>query len=542
MTVARSVADVLDQHVSFEVECVDRMYLNVWQPRLTYGGGVAGFFVGHRGHHYASTALMDPMTKTFVAEVHGFVAARGLELVSFAKGERKDDVAAQFLARFTEPEGVLFVGRAQEKAGVWRTQRRYDRATGGSYAWLVRSSAFINFFYFYCVDADFGPFFLKFSSYFPYTAKLYVNGHEWAKRQAARAGIGFTALDNGFAAVDDVAALQAICDSFGPGHIEALLRKWLRILPTPFTDEDEAAGYHYELSMLQTEFSLTQMLDRPVSGRIFFERVLHDNLDIGRPDQVSLVFDRRVIGKGRRPTPGRFRTRVITEGVVPSLHIDDKHTKIKQYHKEGRALRTETTINDTRDFGLSKRLNDQNLTALRQIGFAANRRLLGVQHLSHDPIRGADAFTDLTAPIITEAGTRIPGLRFGDPRVHALLQALLVHRLLPNGFTNRDLRALVAPLLATPTEDTTAGKMTYDLRRLRAHGLIVRVPHSRRYQLTDTGLQQALLFTHAHDHLLRTGLAEITDPDPPASSRLRRAANAYQAAFHDLAHQAHLAA
>jgi hypothetical protein len=542
MTVARSVADVLDQHVSFEVECVDRMYLNVWQPRLTYGGGVAGFFVGHRGHHYASTALMDPMTKTFVAEVHGFVAARGLELVSFAKGERKDDVAAQFLARFTEPEGVLFVGRAQEKAGVWRTQRRYDRATGGSYAWLVRSSAFINFFYFYCVDADFGPFFLKFSSYFPYTAKLYVNGHEWAKRQAARAGIGFTALDNGFAAVDDVAALQAICDSFGPGHIEALLRKWLRILPTPFTDEDEAAGYHYELSMLQTEFSLTQMLDRPVSGRIFFERVLHDNLDIGRPDQVSLVFDRRVIGKGRRPTPGRFRTRVITEGVVPSLHIDYKHTKIKQYHKEGRALRTETTINDTRDFGLSKRLNDQNLTALRQIGFAANRRLLGVQHLSHDPIRGADAFTDLTAPIITEAGTRIPGLRFGDPRVHALLQALLVHRLLPNGFTNRDLRALVAPLLATPTEDTTAGKMTYDLRRLRAHGLIVRVPHSRRYQLTDTGLQQALLFTHAHDHLLRTGLAEITDPDPPASSRLRRAANAYQAAFHDLAHQAHLAA
>ena len=542
MTVARSVADVLDQHVSFEVECVDRMYLNVWQPRLTYGGGVAGFFVGHRGHHYASTALMDPMTKTFVAEVHGFVAARGLELVSFAKGERKDDVAAQFLARFTEPEGVLFVGRAQEKAGVWRTQRRYDRATGGSYAWLVRSSAFINFFYFYCVDANFGPFFLKFSSYFPYTAKLYVNGHEWAKRQAARAGIGFTALDNGFAAVDDVAALQAICDSFGPGHIEALLRKWLRILPTPFTDEDEAAGYHYELSMLQTEFSLTQMLDRPVSGRIFFERVLHDNLDIGRPDQVSLVFDRRVIGKGRRPTPGRFRTRVITEGVVPSLPIDYKHTKIKQYHKEGRALRTETTINDTRDFGLSKRLNDQNLTALRQIGFAANRRLLGVQHLSHDPIRGADAFTDLTAPIITEAGTRIPGLRFGDPRVHALLQALLVHRLLPNGFTNRDLRALVAPLLATPTEDTTAGKMTYDLRRLRAHGLIVRVPHSRRYQLTDTGLQQALLFTHAHDHLLRTGLAEITDPDPPAPSRLRRAANAYQAAFHDLAHQAHLAA
>jgi hypothetical protein len=540
MTVARSVADVLDDHVVFEVESIDRMYLNVWQPRLAYGGGVQGFFVGHRGYHYASTALMDPMTKTFVADIHGFVAARGLQLVGFAKGQRKDDLAQQFLGKFTQDEGVLFVGRAQEKAGVWHTQRRYNPATGGSYAWLVRSTAFINFFYFYCVDADFGPFFLKFGTYFPYTAKLCINGNEWAKRQAAKARIGFTPLDNGFATCDDVPAVQRICDSLGPEHIDALLRKWLRILPNPFTDDDEASGYRYELSILQAEFSLTQMLDRPVSGRIFFEQVLHDNLDIGRPDQVSLVFDRRIRRKGRHPTPSRFRTRVITTGVVPSLHIDYKNAKIKQYHKEGRALRTETTINDTRDFGFSKRLT--NLTALRQIGFTANRRLLGVQRISHDPIRGARAFTELTTPILTDTGTRIPGLRFGDARVHALLQALLIHRLLPHGFTNRELRTLIAPLLATTTEDITAGKMTYDLRRLRAHGLITRIPRTRRYQITDTGLQHALLFTHAHDHLLRTGLAEITDPDPPLPTRLRAAHRAYQTAFDDLAHYAHLAA
>jgi hypothetical protein len=540
MTVARSVADVLDDHVVFEVESIDRMYLNVWQPRLAYGGGVQGFFVGHRGYHYASTALMDPMTKTFVADIHGFVAARGLQLVGFAKGQRKDDLAQQFLGKFTQDEGVLFVGRAQEKAGVWHTQRRYNPATGGSYAWLVRSTAFINFFYFYCVDADFGPFFLKFGTYFPYTAKLCINGNEWAKRQAAKARIRFTPLDNGFATCDDVPAVQRICDSLGPEHIDALLRKWLRILPNPFTDDDEASGYRYELSILQAEFSLTQMLDRPVSGRIFFEQVLHDNLDIGRPDQVSLVFDRRIRRKGRHPTPSRFRTRVITTGVVPSLHIDYKNAKIKQYHKEGRALRTETTINDTRDFGFSKRLT--NLTALRQIGFTANRRLLGVQRISHDPIRGARAFTELTTPILTDTGTRIPGLRFGDARVHALLQALLIHRLLPHGFTNRELRTLIAPLLGTTTEDITAGKMTYDLRRLRAHGLITRIPRTRRYQITDTGLQHALLFTHAHDHLLRTGLAEITDPDPPLPTRLRAAHRAYQTAFDDLAHYAHLAA
>jgi hypothetical protein len=540
MTVARSVADVLDDHVVFEVESIDRMYLNVWQPRLAYGGGVQGFFVGHRGYHFASTALMDPMTKAFVADVHGFVAARGLALVSFGKGQRKDDLTQEFLARFPDPEGVLFVGRAQEKAWVWGTQRRYNPVTGGSYAWLVRSWAFVNYFYFYCVDADFGPFFLKFCSYFPFTARLCINGHEWAKRQAAQAGIGFTPLDNGFASCDDVPALQAICDRLGPAQIEALLRKWLRILPNPFTDADEEHGYRYELSILQAEFSLTQMLDRPVSGRIFFEQVLHDNLDIGRPDQIGLVFDRRIITKGRHRTPGRFRTRVITDGVVPSLHVDYKHTKIKQYHKEGRALRTETTINDTHDFRISKRLT--NLPALRQIGFTANRRLLGVQRISHNPIRGAQAFTDLTTPVVTTTGTRIPGLRFGDPRVHALLQAILIHRLLPHGFTNRDLRTLIAPLLGTTPEHITAGKMTYDLRRLRAHGLIHRIPHSRRYQTTDTGLHHALLFTHAHTHLLHAGLAQITDPDPPAPSRLRTATHAYQTAFTELTHHAHLAA
>jgi hypothetical protein len=538
MTVARTAGDVLSDHVEFEVECIDRMYINVWVPRLAYGGGVQGFFVGHRGHHYASTALMDPMTKAFVAGIHGFVAARGLELISFGK-QRKDDVTQEFLARFTDSEGVLFVGRAQEKALVWRTQRRHSR-DGSPYAWLVRSTAFVNYFYFYCVDEDFGPFFVKFCTYFPYTAKLCINGNEWAKRQAAKAGIGFTALDNGFAAVDDVAAVQAICDSLGPAQIDALLRKWLAILPNPFTDEDEAVGYRYELSILQAEFSLTQMLDRPVSGRIFFEQVIRDNLDIGRPDNVALIFERRIVGKGKRKTPGRFRTRVITDGVVPSLHVDYKNAKIKQYHKQGRALRTETTINDPHDFGVTKRLTS--LPNLRQLGFTANRRLLGVQTISHDPIRGAKAFTDLTAPVVTDSGTRIAGLRFGDNRVHALLQALLIHRLLPHGFTNRELRTLTAPILGKQFEDITAGQMTYDLRRLRAHGLIERIPRSQRYHVTDTGLQAALLFTHAHDHLLRTGLAQTSDPSPPRPSALRRAARAYQTAFDDLTHQAALAA
>ena len=210
-------------------------------------------------------------------------------------------------------EGVLFIGRAQEKTRLFRTERRRD-ADGDSYPWIVKTTAMVNHFYFYAVDADFGPFFLKFCSYFPYNAKLCLNGHEYAKRQAAQAGIAFTALDNGFATCADPAAVQAICDRLGPEQIDALLRKWLASLPHPFTAADRAAGYRYDISVLQAEFSLTQVLDRPLSGRIFFEQVIRDNLDIGRPDQVALIFDRRLKRTGPRhpgpvPHPGDHRGR-----------------------------------------------------------------------------------------------------------------------------------------------------------------------------------------------------------------------------------------
>lgn len=537
MTLPRTVADVLADHVAFEVECIDRMYCNVYVPQLQFAAGLLGYVQRQLGLPIASTAPLGKITDAFSAALRRFAREQRVPWVDFVKGQRKDEVMHEHLARFTAEEGVLFIGRAQEKAGLFRTERRRD-ANGESYPWIVKTTGVVNHFYVYAVDADFGPFFLKFCSYFPYNAKLCLNGHEWAKRQAAKAGIGFTALDNGFATIEDPAAVQAVCDRLGPDQIDGLLRKWLAILPHPFTAADRAAGYRYELSVLQVEFSLTQLLDRPVSGRVFFEQVIRDNLDAGRPDRVGLVFDRRLRTRGPRPTPGRFRTRVITEGVTPSLYIDYKHTAIKQYHKEGRALRTETTINDSRDFGIGKRLT--NLPALREVGFSANRRLLGVQRLDHNPIRAAEAFTAVHDPIVSDTGQRTAGLRLGDRQAQALLQALLMFRLLPRGFGNRDLRGLLADLLGA--QKITTGQMSYDLRRLRAHGLITRIPGTHRYRVTDTGLHHAALLTHVATRLLQPGLAQLTDPDPPAPSALRTAARNYQRALDQFTQEAGLAA
>src|SRR3954451_6883845 len=374
----------------------------------------------------------------------------------------------------------------------------------------------VNHCYVYCVDRDFGPFFLKFCTYFPYNSKLCLHGHEYAKRQLRQKGIGFEALDNGVLRGDDPKRLQRIGDGLSAAKIDALLRKWLHKLPHPFTGADRKAGYRYEISLLQAEFSLTQVLDRPVTDRVFFEEVIRENLDIGRPSQVRLIFDRQV----SRRTPGRFRTRVITAGVVPSLHIEYKNTRLKQYHKEGRALRTETTISNTRDFSIGNRL--KNLPALRQIGFRANRHLLDVQKISHDCSIGEDAFHQVVQPIEV-AGQRASALRFGDHRVQALFAVLAVFSLQLRGFTNAERRVLLAQMLGLDPATYPAGRMTYDLRRLRLHGIIERIPCSHRYRLTDDGLRIALFFSRTYTRLLRPTLAEIMPQAPRTTTRIRTA-------------------
>src|SRR5260370_32560013 len=278
--------------------------------------GAACFFRFHRKQPVASSSLMGVMTNAFLQQVDAFVEQHGIPIVQFRKGQRKDDVAAEYRSRFQETEGVLFLGKAQEKVNICRTEKRTEK-NGKKYAWIVKSATPVNQFYFYGIDEDFGPFFLKYSSYFPYNAKLCLNGHEYVKRQLAKEGIAFEPLDNGILACAEPQRLQKICAGLSAGKINALLRKWLKRLPHPFSAADRAAGYRYDVSTLQAEFALTQVLDRPLSGRIFFEEVLRENLDLGRPDKVQLIFSRRV----SKRTPRRFRTRVLTNGVTPSLDL-----------------------------------------------------------------------------------------------------------------------------------------------------------------------------------------------------------------------------
>jgi len=227
--IEQTLRELLEDKVTLDIEGIDRLYLNAYQPRLQSGGGVVGFFREHRGAQVASTTLMAPMSKDFVRQIHTFAKQHGIEMVRFTKGQRKDEVTAERLKDFDQGEGVLYIGVAQEKFAGFRVMKKISERTGTAFPWLYRSTVMCNQYYFYVIDEDFGPLFIKFSSYFPYTARICLNGHEYAKRQLAKAGIAHEALDNGVRSCADPTLLQQIADGLDEPKIEAVVRPDVRV-------------------------------------------------------------------------------------------------------------------------------------------------------------------------------------------------------------------------------------------------------------------------------------------------------------------------
>jgi hypothetical protein len=510
-----TVNDVLDGHVGLDIQCLDRIYLNAYIPTLQSSAQVVAFLSHHLGYPFPSPALFNQIGQRFRRAVASFAQANGIPWVKFGKDDvgGKLDLMRPHLARqaATGQSGVAAIGVAQEFQRVWTAYER-QLASGAPQWWFTKADRRVSVYYFYLWDNDFGPAFIKVCAYFPYPAKIWLNGHEWAKRQATQAGIGFTALSNGFATTSDPAGLQAICDRLGAGAIAVFVQRWLARLPLPFGATDRDAGYWWETSMRQIETSRTMVFDAPRHARGFFEALIADNLDIGRPHNVEIIFGRRI----RRDTKGTFRTAIDRRdngGVLVNLFY--KHSRIKQYLKDGRAMRIETVINAPRDLGCNARL--PNLDQLQNKARAVNRRILDAEQVGQGCVLASPAFERIAHPSVDDEGRRSPALRFGDPRVMALTGALCQTLLAATGFTNKSLRAVITGLLGS---DYRPGQMTYDLRRLRLAGLIHRHPHSNRYQVTDDGIRIAIFYTKIYNRLL----VPLTAADQPQAPPELRAA------------------
>jgi hypothetical protein len=498
------VGDLLDAHVQLDLECLDRIYLNAYVPNLQVPGQVSLFMTGHLGCPIPSPAIMSKMGDRFRAAVTAFAEGNDIPIVRFNSDDRQIDLVRPLWQKATAP-GVVAVGVAQEFQKVFTAYQRPTRDPKVKVFAFNKADRRVTVYYFYVIDADFGPGFIKICSWFPYPAKMWVNGHEWAKRQADKAGLGHVELANGFASCDDPRRLQRICDRLGPAHILAFFERWMKLIPTPLSKADRRGGYWWELSMRQVEVSRTIVFDAPRRARAFFEALVADNLDIGRPDEIKLIFDRQI----RTTTKGEFATKVVTRGTEVTVNAFYKHSRIKEYLKEGRALRIETVVNAPNDLGCQRRL--ANLPELQAKARAANRRLLEVQRAGQGCAIETALFERISQPSLEE-GQRTGALRFGDPRVMALTGALCVALTATVGFTNKSLRASVRQLLGRPYSRT---QMTYDLRRLRLNGLIARVPHTNSYALTPDGIRAAIFYTKLDHRLLHPLLAAHLPPAPP---------------------------
>lgn len=497
-------AQLLEDHTTLSISCIDRIYLNGYIPGLQTSGQLVYFMTSQLGAKIPSPALLQPLREEFVAGVEAFARDHDLPWERFRKGVRKDTLAAKHRREFRGEDGVVFIGVAQEKASSFRAKKCLS-PTGYVFFDFSRQSVAVNHYYFYLQDPEWGPAFLKVGSYAPYPVKVCLNGHEWAKQQLRHLGIEFEPLDNGFRSCEEPELLQEICNALGPQDVQSFFDRWVPRLPWPLSPQMRQAGYEHRLSIWQFELSFTQVFERPLQGRRFFEETIRENLDLGRPERVSLLFPTRLT-KATPPPRSGYRTRVITSGVQPSLHVEYKSSHVKQYFKEGRALRTETTINNPYDLQINKGL--ENLPKLREAGEQINQTLLEIERASEGALLAGSELERLQQPTIEE-GQRAPALRFGDLRVMALLEALCLWFHVPFGFRNQQLRTRVAALLGVEPSSYTAGKMTYDLRRLRRKGLILRIEGTYRYVLTPEGRRAAYFFTKLHQRILKPGMAHL---------------------------------
>jgi hypothetical protein len=512
-----TVAELLDGQAMLDIECPDRIYLSGFVNSLQTPGGVIYFLHNHRGFPVTSPAVFGQIGDQFRRSVSSYAEANHLPVVKLKAADRNAEVMRPYLDRAAASgrSQVAAIGVAQEPQIVWTARQRATDPGKPPQFSFTKENRRVTAYYFYLWDEGFGPAFIKICAYFPYPVKVWVNGHEWAKRQAIRAGIAFTELSNGFASASDPDGLQVICDRLQPGTIGVFFARWMARLPVPLTAADQAAGFWWELTMRQVEFSRTIVFAAPRHARAFFEALVADNLDIGRPERAEIIFKRSPRGPKAR---GVFKTAIDRHATAVTVNIFYRHSRIKQYMKDGRAMRIETVVNDAYDFGCGRLLH--NFDELQVRARECNRRILEAERAGQGCVLANPVFERIAHPTVDAAGRKAPAMRFGDFRVQALAGALCSVLGAATGITNRSLRALMTGLLGTPYSMTQA---SYDLARLCRNGLITRRPHANTYDLTPDGLAFAIFYTKVHNRVLGPLFAAAQPQAPPALRTALRA-------------------
>ena len=367
-------------------------------------------------------------------------------------------------------------------------------------------------YYFYLQDQDFGRMFLRICPYFPFSARVCLNGHEWLACRLREEGIAFQQCANAFRTCADPARLQELADQFSPADIEACAHRWLAQLVPFFTDRERRhQGFGYRLFVSQVEYCTNLIFERRAALDRLHERLLDLNRSIGHPDKIAMIFGRRIT----KNTDAGLKTQILDHDLgQPVIRSEYKSSSIKQYARDNLVLRTETTSYHTPDLGVNKSV--EHLPELRQTMATANDRYLDVQQDVLETFVDRGQLERLRQPTVSPSGRRTPGMKLDDPRLLAVLQALTCFALLAGRgrFRTTDLHQTAAEAMGKTTENYTLGQLRYDLAKLRGKGLVERIAGTQSYRLPAQGYRIAVLYLKLFHRIYAPLTAGILEPVP----------------------------
>jgi hypothetical protein len=471
--------------IRFVYSCFDRILFNAFVPAWQCAAALVGWLSKRRGVEAISRSYLRHVSQQYHDLVRCLAEQQGIPLVQPPKDVRRDEWVTRYYRGLREDQGIAVILRSREPA---RIATSHVTRSGGYH--IVLQQRFVDQFYFYIRDREFGRMFIRMCPYVPFNARILINGHEWLANQMQREGIGFRQHRNAFLTCTDPERLQQLADSLSPRRVIACAQRWLSQLAPPLIDaEEHRAARDYHIFFSQTEYCTNIIFRRRAALDRMAERLLDLNRDIGRPDRLTVIFGRRIT----RRTPGGCKTQIIDHHLGnPVIRAECRAQSVKQYVRDHLLLRSETTCYNTRQLNVPKAL--QHMPALRATLHDITQRYLDVQQDILESFIDHGQFRRLREPTIAPSGRRTPGLKLDDPRILAVMRALTRFAHIANGdsFRTRDLLQHAREALGNPAY--TLNQLRYDLGKLRAKGLVARLPKTQRYRLTPEGFRVCVLF------------------------------------------------
>ena len=490
--------------IRWHYRCFDRILLNGLIQPFQQPERVVGFFNTYRQIYPVTRSTLRDIANQFQRWVTERAAKRNIPIVEAPRG-RRDEFVDPYFSR-ARPGAVAVILKAREPARIMiaigdKAANRWHLQMAER--WVVQYNFYIN-------DHDWGRMFVRICPYFPFSARICLNQHHWLANRMRENGIQFKQRSNAFLKCAEPDRLQQLSDSLTPRHLVTCGQKWLTHL-TPFfsASERERAGCQHRLFFSQVEFCDNLIFRRRAALDMLGERLLDANRTIGRPDKITVIFGRKITKHYR----GKLQTE-IEDMNLPNPVIRSHYANgfIKQYVRDHLILRTEPASNNVNDYGVNKAV--ENLPALRKAMSAINDNYLNVQQDILETFVDRGQLRKLAEPTITSAGKRIPGLKLDHPRQLALMHALVrfAHIAAGNTFTTAEIHPAVVEALGCTPEHYTLASLRYDLSKIRAKGLVAKLPNSRRYQLLPQGYSICLVFLKLFERVYAPLTAGLLSP------------------------------